>query len=172
VIFVQVGERIMAFNVFRQMVIFVASLVSLSCYPGQGALAQQPQFDASLFQNPEFIGAIYNQSAASKSKSKAFVWYAYGLAKVLNEDRACRSIVKGVTLIAINSAYLKTDPVRETTAAQCLRGQCKSTTGLDNILIVTDQGNRDGDGLVVRISCQSESGLRLIRNLDAIFAPQ
>jgi hypothetical protein len=159
----------MAINIFRRMALFIASLVSLSCGVVQGAYAQQPAFDPSLFQNPEFISAIYNQSAASKTKSKAFIWYAYGIAKVLNQDRVCRSLIKGTTQIAINQAFLKTDPVRETASAQCVRDSCKRTAGMENILIVTDQGSRDGDGLVVRISCQSEVGLKIIRSMDAIF---
>jgi hypothetical protein len=166
------GERIMAHNIFRHAFMIAASLVSLSCCITQGARAQQQQFDAGLFQNSEFISAIFNQDGAAKTKPKAFVWYAYGLGKVLNQDRLCRSIIKGTTLIAINQAYLKTDPVRETAAAQCLRGTCKPTKGLDNIQLVIDQGNRDGDGVVVRVSCQSETGLKLIRNLDAIFGSQ
>jgi hypothetical protein len=159
-------------SIFRGMILLAASFVSLSCGLVKGALAQQPQFDASLFQNPDFITAIYNRTAAPKNQSKAFVWYTYGLVKILNQDRLCRSLLKATAHAAINQAYLKTDPVRETAAAQCLRGQCKTPTGLDNILIVTEQGSRDGDGLVVRVSCQSETGIRIIKNLDAIFAAQ
>lgn len=143
------------------------------------ATIEKTQFDASAFQNPEFISAIYNNAVVSREKNEAFSLYVIGFIRFLGSeqllyvDASCKPLVQPSTTVAtVNGLVALTQKHVDQDLRNGNFGNGSSSGSFsDTVLYYVDQGKRDAVMIVNRYSCKSDVAKTIADNIAARVSP-